>query len=116
VAFRRPDDLPLLHEDHRPLRELQLLAAQRLHDHEAEAGERVHDDEQDRDGADDARDRSDFFAGDLGERPAVPPQRRGQDQEILGGARQNDPDDEPEEAGQEAELRGEDRADERTGA
>jgi hypothetical protein len=81
VALRRPGDLALLDEDHRPLRKLQLLAAERLDDNEAEAGERVDDDEQDRDGADDARDRADFFAGDLGERPAVPPQRRGQDQE-----------------------------------
>ena len=44
---------------------------ERVHDREAQAGERDDDDEEDRDGGGRSRDRPDFGARDLGERAAA---------------------------------------------
>src|SRR5258708_1685675 len=50
--------------------------------------------------------------GNLGEGFSVAPGAGDEDEEILHRASEADPDDDPEEAGEIAELRGEDRADE----
>ena len=58
----------------------------------------------------------DLLFRDLAQRFAVASHRGAQDHEVLHGAAEHDADDEPERAGQEAELRGERRADQRAGA
>ena len=75
------------------------LSASALTTH-AEAGERDDDDEEDRDRRDDAGERADLLARDLGERRAVAPRRRPQDDEVVDRAARHDADDEPEEPGQ----------------
>ncbi len=66
--------------------------------------------------ADDAGERVQFVADHLRERFAVAAHGGKEDDEILHGAAEDDADEDPEGAGQVAELRGEDRADERPGA
>ena len=61
-------------------------------------------------------DFADLFAGHLAERFAVAAHGAEQDHEILHGAAEHRADDDPERAGQIAELRGERGADQRTGA
>ena len=89
---------------------------ERVDDDEPEARERDDDDEEDRERGDDAGDGADLVARDLGERRAAAPGRRPQDDEVVDGAGEADADDEPEEPGCIAELRGEDGPDERPGA
>ena len=89
---------------------------ERVDDDEAEPGERDDDDEEDGDGSSGAGDGADLLARDLGERAAAAPGRGPQDDEVVHRAGETDADDQPDEPGSEAELRGEHRADERPGA
>src|SRR6202034_4218951 len=85
-------------------------------DHDvAETGERDDDDEQDRDGGHEAERRAELVARDLRERAAVAPRARDQDDEVLRRAPEDDAEEDPQEPRVEAELRREDRADERAG-
>ena len=61
-------------------------------------------------------DRVDFLLRHLAERLAVAPHRRAEDDEVLHRAAEHDAGDQPERAGQETELRGQRRADERARA
>ena len=81
-----------------------------------EAGHRDDQDEEDGDGGGDAGDRTDLGARDVGERPAASPRRGPQPEEVLDRAGQADAADQPDQARGVAELRGEHRTDERTGA
>ena len=54
-----------------------------------------------------------FLLRDLAERLAVAPHRRAQDQEVLHRAAEHDAGDQPDRAGQKAELRGQRRTDQR---
>ncbi len=82
------------------------LAAERFYHHESQPCERVDDDEQDRDRRGHAGHRSDLGPRDLGQGSAVAAHREGEDQEVLHGSGEHDADDEPEETGEIAELRG----------
>ena len=104
------------HLDLHPLRQLHLLAAEGFDDDEAEAGERNHHDEEDRQGDDDRRGFAELGEGDLGERLAAAPHRRRQHEHVLHRAGQTDADDEPEQAGHVAVLDRQHGADERAGA
>ena len=64
----------------------------------------------------DAGDRTDLLARHLAERLAVAADRGGEDHEVLHGAAECDADDDPDDAGQVAELRREGRPDQRSGA
>ena len=65
---------------------------------------------------DDAGDGADLLARDLGERLAVAAHARRQDDEVVHRAAERDADEDPEQPGQEAELRRQHRADQRAGA
>ncbi len=54
--------------------------------------------------------------GDLGERSAAPAHGRYEDDEVVNRAAEHDPEQDPDVAGQEPELRGQDRPNERPGA
>ena len=61
-------------------------------------------------------DGPDLLLRHLAERLAVAADRRAEDDEVLDGAAERHADDDPDGAGQEAELRGERRTDQRAGA
>src|SRR5687768_8827414 len=88
---------------------------QGVDDREPEAGQRNDDDEENGDARGGARDGADLFPGDLRERAPAATGRRPEDDEVVHGAREADAGDEPDEARRPAELRGEDRADQRSG-
>ena len=73
-------------------------------------------DEQDGEQGDEAADLADLLARHLAERFAVAAHGAEEDDEVLDGAAEDGADDDPEGAGQIAELGGERRADERAGA
>ena len=60
----------------------------------------------DREGGGGAGDGTDLVAGDVGERASVASHRGGEDHEVVHAARQHRADEQPQEAGQVAELRG----------
>ena len=90
--------------------------AQRVDDDQRQHREQDDHDREDRDHRRHAGDRVDFLLRDLAERLAVAPHRRAEDHEVLHRAAEHDAGDQPDRAGQEAELRRERRTDERAGA
>ncbi len=78
-----------------PAGSVDLLAAQRLDDDEAESGQGDDDDEQNRRRHDEVGPRSQFGAGDLGQRFAAAPHRRGQHEHVLHRPGQADADHQP---------------------
>jgi hypothetical protein len=86
---------------------------QRPHDHVPEARERDDDDEQDRQRRDRAEHGSELGTGNLRQGAASTTRARHQDHEIVHGAAEHHPEQDPEETRQEPELRREDRTDQR---
>ena len=64
------------------------LSASALTNVDAEAGERDHEDEEDRDGGDEAGERADLLLDDVGQRLAAAPRRRPQDHRVVDRAGQ----------------------------
>ncbi len=89
---------------------------QRVDDGQAEPGQRDDDDEQHGDGRRQARDRPDLVPRDLRQRPAVAAHRGDENHEVLHRARQHRADNQPEKAGEKAELRGQHGAKQRARA
>ena len=89
---------------------------ERLHDDQREDREQDDHDREDRDQGGHAADRADLVARHLPEALAVPAHREEQDHHVLHGAGEDDADDDPDRARQEAHLGGQHRADERAGA
>ena len=89
---------------------------ERIHDDQRRARREDDHDAEHRDERRDTGDRSDLLARHLAERLAVAAHGRCEDDEVLNRAAEHDADDDPDGAGQIAELRGERGPDERAGA
>ena len=88
----------------------------RVDDDQPEHCYQDHHDHQHADQRREAGDRADFVGGHAAERSAVALERVAEDHEILHASAEHGADDDPQRRGQVAELRGEDRADQWSGA
>ena len=88
----------------------------RVDDDQPEHGDQYHHDHQHADQRGEAGDGADLVRGHAPERTAVALERVAEDDEILDASAEHGADDDPQSRGQVAELRGEDRADERSGS
>src|SRR5262249_12844226 len=100
--------------DAKVLRELHFIPTQCLHHHEPQSRQGDHHDEQYGERRDHGRGSAQFVPGNPGERFAVPPDARGEDEHVLHGPGEADADDEPDEAGHVTVLDGQHRPDEWT--
>ena len=87
----------------------------RVDDDQAEHGYQDHHDHQHAHQRGEAGDRADLVGRHPAERTAVALERVAEDDEILDASAEHGADDDPQRRGQVAELRGEDRTDERAG-
>jgi hypothetical protein len=78
----------------------------RAHHHVAEASERDHDDEEHGHGSHGSEHGPEFAPCDLCQRLAVPSHTRNQDHEVVHGAAQYHPEDDPQKPWQETKLCG----------
>ncbi len=119
VDFRAVGEHPFLEigpvriNQHRSRLHGDFLAAQRLDDDDAQAGQRDDDDIKNRHGRRDPRRAADFVARDRREAAPAASYRGRQHHHVLHRARQANADDQPDQTGQISELNRQDRPDQR---